>query len=92
MRKMQVNEIHDCGVYALPDGRELIALSGGRFGFYKLYDPLAWKYQGPAVYEADAEGRITSLGVPTFWRIEDLKEVGKAVEKQNSESRSQKPE
>lgn len=75
---MQVNEMHDCGVYALPDGRELVALKGGRFGFYKLYDSLAWKCHGPAVYEADAEGRITSLGVPTFWRVEDLREVGRS--------------
>ena len=81
MREMQVNEIHDCGVYALPDGRELIAHRGGRFGFYKLYDPLAWKYEAPAIYEADAEGRITSLGIPTPWRVEDLKEVGRAEAK-----------
>lgn len=75
---MQVNEMHDCGVYTLPDGRELIAHRGGRFGFYKLYDRLSWKADGPALYEADREGRITSLGIPTFWRVEDLKEVGQA--------------
>ena len=72
---MQVDEIRECGLYALPDGRELIARGGGRFGFFKFYDPLAWKYEGPAMYEADATGKITSLGMPTPWHVEDLKEI-----------------
>ena len=72
---MQINEMRECGVYALPDGRELIARRGGRFGFFKLYDPLALKYEGPAIYEADATGKITLLGMPTPWRVEDLKEI-----------------
>ena len=78
---MQVKEMRECGVYALPDGRQVIALSGGRYGFFKLYDPLAWKYEGPPMYEADARGAITSSGRPTPWRVEDLKEVGLAAEK-----------
>jgi hypothetical protein len=36
---MQVREIRECGVYALPDGREVIAHSGGQIGFFRLYDP-----------------------------------------------------
>jgi hypothetical protein len=78
---MQVKEMRECGVYALPDGRQVIALSSGRYGFFKLYDPLAWKYEGPPMYEADARGTITSSGRPTPWRVEDLKEVGRAAEK-----------
>ena len=78
---MQVKEMQECGVYALPDGRQVIALSGGRYGFFKLYDPLAWKYEGAPMYEADARGAITSSGRPTPWRVEDLKEVGQAAEK-----------
>jgi hypothetical protein len=78
---MQMKEMRECGVYALPDGRQVIALNGGRYGFFKLYDPLAWKYEGPPMYEADARGTITSSGRPTPWRIEDLKEVGQAAEK-----------
>jgi hypothetical protein len=73
---MNVVEIRECGVYVMPDGREVVAQKGGRFGFFKLYDPLAWKYLGPPMYEADGEGRITSLGRPTPWRIDDLKEAG----------------
>jgi hypothetical protein len=76
---LEVKEMREGGVYALPDGRELIALSGGRYGFYKLFDPLAWKYQGPAMYETDAKGMIMSLGRPTPWRVRDLREVGEAA-------------
>ena len=72
---MQIDEMRECGVYALPDGRELIAQSGGRFSYFKLYDLLTWKYEGPAMYEADAEGKITSLGIPTPWHVEDLREI-----------------
>lgn len=73
--EMHVNEMRECGVYALPDGRELVAHSGGRFGFFKFYDPLAWKFEGPPIYEMDVEGKITSLGIPTPWRVEDLREI-----------------
>lgn len=74
--EMRLDEMRERGVYALPDGRELVAQSGGRFGFFKLYDPLAWKFDGPPTYEAAADGAITSLGMPTPWRVEDLREVG----------------
>jgi hypothetical protein len=77
---MRVKEIKECGVYALPDGRELIAhRSSGNSGFFRLYDPLAWKYEGPPMYETDGQGAITSLGRPTPWRVEDLKEVGQTA-------------
>jgi hypothetical protein len=77
---MQAKEMKECGVYALPDGREVIAhRSGGKSGFFRLYDPLAWKYEGPPMYETDERGVITSLGRPTPWRVEDLKEVGQTA-------------
>lgn len=76
---MNTIEMRERRVYLLPDGREVIALKGGRFGFFKLYDPLAWKYLGPALYEADTEGRITSSGRPTPWRVNDLKDAGHAA-------------
>jgi hypothetical protein len=67
---MKLNEMRECGVYLLPDGRELIASGSG--GFFKLYDPLAWKYLGPPLYEVRAEGSLTCFGRPTPWRIADL--------------------
>ena len=67
---MKLNEIRECGVYLLPDGREVIASGTG--GFFKLYDPLAWKYLGPPLYEVRDEGRLTCFGRPTPWRVADL--------------------
>jgi hypothetical protein len=77
---MQVREMRDCGVYELPDGREVIAhCREGKHDFFRLYDPLASKYEGPPMYEADERGVITSLGRPTPWRVEDLKDVGQTA-------------
>jgi hypothetical protein len=77
---MQAKEMKECGVYALPDGREFVAHRGdGGQGFFRLYDPLAWKYEGPPMYETNERGVLTSVGRPTPWRVEDLKEVGQTV-------------
>lgn len=76
---MQVKEMRECGVYALPDGREVIAHGDGRRGFFRLYDPLAWKYEGPPMYETNEWGAITSSGRPTPWNVEDLKDVGQTA-------------
>lgn len=71
------SDFREGGVYALPDGRELIASESGlRF---KLYDPLAWKYQGPALYETDGLGLLTSVGRPTPWRVDDLQDKGRTA-------------
>jgi hypothetical protein len=79
------SDFREGGVYALPDGRELIASESGiRF---KLYDPLAWKYRGPALYEIEGEvdgkvrgpGLLTSMGRPTQWRLDDLTDRGLTV-------------
>ncbi|HEX8494278.1 MAG TPA: hypothetical protein VF658_15625 [Pyrinomonadaceae bacterium] len=67
---MKTSEIKDCGVYQLPDGREVIASHSG--GFFKLYDPLAWKYLGPPLYEIREQGSLTCFGRPTPWRVADL--------------------
>ena len=74
------------GVYALPNGKEVIA-GVGREGRYFLYHPLAWKISAwivslPIEYEIDAEGRVIgSKGQPASWRIEDLIDTGRTVEK-----------
>jgi hypothetical protein len=71
-------ELKERGLYALPDGRELLAARGGRYDSFKLYDPLAGEHVGPPLYEADGRGFLTSLGRPTPWRVEDLKEVARS--------------
>lgn len=76
---MQAKEIRECGIYALPGGREVIATSS-RFGTLKFYDPHAWEYCGPPVYEVGEHGMITSFGRPTPWRVEDLMDVGQTAQ------------
>jgi len=79
------SDFREGGVYALPDGRELIASESGVW--FKLYDPLAWKYQGPALYEikgemegkANGPGLLTSMGRPTQWRLDDLTDKGQTA-------------
>lgn len=70
VNSMKTNEIRECGIYLLPDGREVIASDSG--GFFKLYDPLAWKYLGPPLYEIREQGSLTCFGRPTPWRVADL--------------------
>lgn len=73
---MQI-EIRDRGVYTLPDGSEVIAhRAGDKRGFFRLYDPVAWKFGGEAMYETDETGVITSLGRPTPWCLADLEDAG----------------
>ena len=72
------------GVYALPDGKEVIA-GVGRAGHYFLYHPLVWKISAwivslPIEYEIDAEGRVIShRGQPASWRVEDLIDTGRSL-------------
>lgn len=67
---MKMDEIRERGVYVMPDGREVIASRSG--GFFKLYDPLAWKYLGPPLYEVREQEHLTCFGRPTAWRVTDL--------------------
>jgi len=71
------SDFREGGVYALPDGREFIASESGLS--FKLYDPLAWKYQGPALYETDGLGLLTSVGRPTPWSVDDLQDRGRTA-------------
>ena len=65
------------GVYALPDGAELVAAvaPGGRC---VLYHPLVWAGQAwvvnmPVAFVVTEEGHVlTRTGEPTGWRVEDL--------------------
>ena len=72
------------GVYALPDGKEVIA-GVGRQGRYFLHHPLAWKISAwivslPIEFEIDAEGRVIShRGQPATWRVEDLIDTGRSL-------------
>lgn len=80
---MHLWEIKESGLYALPDGRELVAARGGKYGFFKLYDPLTWEFKGTPLYETDGRGFLISLGRPTPWRVEDLKEVVRSEQRKH---------
>ena len=74
------SEFRQGGVYALPDGTELVAAAapGGR---YLLYHPLvwagrAWVVEMPVAYVVTPEGHLfTRAGRPTPWRVEDLTDL-----------------
>ena len=74
------------GIYALPGGKELI-VGVGREGRYFLYHPLVWRGKAwivslPVEYEIDTAGRvITGGGQPASWRIEDLIDTGRSIER-----------
>lgn len=72
-------ELRECGVYALPDGREFIVSARGGGG-YSLFTPQAWGGLDNAEYRLDRDGRIMSKGLPTRWRVKDLKDMGRTAE------------
>ncbi|HEX8843490.1 MAG TPA: hypothetical protein VF791_02545 [Pyrinomonadaceae bacterium] len=63
--------LRECGIYALPDGREFVAHAVFRGG-YVLYSPGAWESFGLHEYETTAAGQIRSKGCSTSWRVRDL--------------------
>ena len=79
-------ELRQGGVYALPDGTELVA-GVGRAGHYFFYHPRAWK-EGvwivnlPIAYEVGTGGQlVTGCGQTTPWRIEDLRDSGHTIKR-----------
>jgi hypothetical protein len=66
------------GVYALPDGRELIADGTDDLGC-SLYCPQTCKSYGIAEYRIHPDGGLMSKGVPVRWRIEGLKNTGRQI-------------
>lgn len=67
------------GVYALPDGRRLVATHDHRGGYF-LYAPQVWsafRGWGPAEYDVMPEGPIvTCEGEQTPWNVNDLVDTG----------------
>ncbi|HYE65337.1 MAG TPA: hypothetical protein VD966_07135 [Pyrinomonadaceae bacterium] len=87
-RPAQGSRLRQCGVYALPNGKEFV-VGVGREGHYFLYHPLIWKGRAwivnmPVAYEISPEGAIvTGTGQPTCWSIEDLTDTSQTIEKEN---------
>jgi hypothetical protein len=66
-----MQKLRECGIYTLPDGKEIVAHAVFRGG-YVLYTPGAWELFGMHVYETNAAGQICTKGRRTSWHIEDL--------------------
>ncbi|HWS52719.1 MAG TPA: hypothetical protein VN228_01220 [Pyrinomonadaceae bacterium] len=70
--------LRELGVYELPDGRRFVASTIHRDGC-ALYPVRSWAIYGSAEYWASTDGRILSRGVPTRWRVRDLKDTGETA-------------
>lgn len=78
------------GIYAFPDGTQVVACASARSGslLYYLRD---WKLYGGhevvadrnatafRLLETDLAGRILMYGYPTRWTIEDLVDTGRVA-------------
>lgn len=76
---LSLSKMREGGVYALPDGRRLVATHDHRGGYF-LYAPQVWSAfhgWGPAEYDVMPEGPIvTCEGRRTPWSINDLTDTG----------------
>lgn len=69
--------LRDYGIYALPNQRELVVRVGPGSA-YLLHDPRLGMAH-PPVYLIDGSGQLLSWGKLTPWRIDDLKDTGRAT-------------
>jgi hypothetical protein len=68
-------ELEENGIYALPDGRELIARMG-MLGNYLLHDPTQGVAAAP-LYLINESGQLLSWGRLTRWSATDLIYTGR---------------
>jgi hypothetical protein len=71
-------KLRELGVYALPDGRELVVSTIYHDGC-SLYTPRAWDSFGLAEYWVDRDGRLLHKGVPSVWKVQDLNDTGRTA-------------
>lgn len=65
-----MKQLRDGGVYTMPNGKEVVARSSSRCGYY-LYASPTIIYALP-IYEVVATGQIYAAGRPTPWNIHDI--------------------
>jgi hypothetical protein len=63
--------LRERGIYALSDGRELVAHAVFRGG-YVFYTPEDWQVFGPHAYESTPDGHLRWNDQREQWRTEDL--------------------
>lgn len=80
-----LSSMREGGIYALPDGRRLVATHDHRGGYF-LYAPQVWRAfsgWGPAEYDVMPEGPIvTCHGERTPWEAADLVDTGETEQTQ----------
>jgi hypothetical protein len=83
-------DLRECGIYALPDGREFVIHAVFRGG-YVLYTPGAWEFFGMHAYESDLAGLLRLNGRATYWRIEDLTDTTRTAHSRSRSGATLKP-
>jgi hypothetical protein len=85
-----MRELRECGIYALPDGREFVVHAVFRGG-YTLYTQGAWEFFGLHIYETNEAGQIRTKGRLTSWGIEDLMDTNRTAQPRSMSGAAQKP-
>ena len=87
---MQKINLRECGIYALPDGREFVVHAVFRGG-YVLYTPGAWEFFGPHSFESDDAGLLRFHGRASYWRIDDLTDTARTAHSRSTSGTAFKP-
>jgi hypothetical protein len=74
-----MNKLKNLGVYALPDGKELVAEIEPGAG-YRLYPTQLWNQFRYTEYMVNREGRLLIRGEPTDLSIEHLIDTGRRAQ------------
>lgn len=85
-----MQELRECGIYSLPDGREFVIHAVFRGG-YVLYALGDWEIFGIHAYETNATGQICFKGRRTAWRIGDLTDTSRTARSRSVSAAAQKP-
>lgn len=74
-----MKKLKNLGVYALPDGKEMIAEIEPGAG-YRLYPAQLWNQFRSTEYLVNREGRLLIKGEPTSLSTEQLIDTGRRVQ------------
>ncbi|MDQ3135479.1 MAG: hypothetical protein M3Q76_11895 [Acidobacteriota bacterium] len=69
-------KLRELGIYRLADGREFIVSTLYSDGCC-LYSNHAWQTFGTAEFWLGTDGQLMNKGLPTCFRVQDLKDTGR---------------
>lgn len=70
-------KLRERGIYRLPNGRELVVITGEGNGRIQLR---GWERFEKSEYEVDGAGRLLTEGKLTAWDLEHLRDTGRTAE------------